>query len=465
MFLTDKKLFEVRYFLREKALDFKVDISQFDHFFDAVAAFDGTGKVVYCNHTFTQVVGLSGNRVVNKLKVSELFLDIDDDLSTVEKSAPKEATNSRVVSFKTKSISEGTGQYCLIPTVYKNKKVTLFVLRDLSLEEKLKKKYHREMASKDSKIEEMKSIITLLQQTRLLKDPNSIIREFALHILTQLRLDRAYLLDPDKTVSLISQVPVSVDKSDILHKHIQVATLPDQYIAYSAEDLVNLKFGFVPDLETLVVVPVRTQQRSSYLLTLPIFKGSTDGPIDHENIRTLAEQMSVILENMDLERISIHDDLTKINNARYFREKLDECSRNYRKLSLILLDIDFFKKINDTYGHLAGDMVLAAMGGVLKNITVRDAVVARVGGEEFAVLIPNSKPEDVMKVAEELAEQIRALEINFEGKLIKITSSFGISHWNIAEAVEIRDFYKSADEALYKSKADGRNRITLYKAS
>ena len=128
-------------------MDFKVDISQFDHFFDAVAAFDASGKIVYCNDTFSQIVGYSVNRIVNKMTLSKLFLHIDDDLSVAEKNQPKEASNTRVVSFKTKAISEGTGQYCLLPVIHENTRVTLFVMRDLSLEEKLKKKYQKKMSS------------------------------------------------------------------------------------------------------------------------------------------------------------------------------------------------------------------------------------------------------------------------------------------------------------------------------
>src|SRR5689334_7420905 len=109
------------------------------------------------------------------------------------------------------------------------------------------------------------------------------------------------------------------------------------------------------------------------------------------------------------------------------------------------MDIDFFKKISDTYGHLAGDMVLTAMGSILNSVSARDSIVARVGGEEFAVLVPNQTPEQVMQLAQDLAEQIRALQINFEGKLIKITSSFGISHWQLG-GMEVRDFFKSADQ-------------------
>jgi diguanylate cyclase (GGDEF)-like protein len=439
-----------------------VDLNHFDAFFDAVAAYDSEGKVIYCNEAFSQIVGVSPNRIVNKTTIFQLFNEFDGEMLRPDEMFPAEPTNARVVSYTSKAVPAGTGQYSLIPASHQNKKFTLFVMRDLTLEEQLKHKYHREMASKDRKIDEMKSLIHLLQKIRLVKDAKTIIQEFGIHIINQFDLDRAYLLTPDKQIQMISVKTIGT--TDPLINALPKANLLQQYIAYASRDLANIGVGFIPDLETLVVVPIRDHQKNCYMLVLPIFKKTQAVKIEHETIKTLAEQMSVMLEHMTLEKLSIYDDLTKIYNARYFRTKLDEYTAKYQDLSLILLDIDFFKKINDTYGHLAGDLVLTKMGEVLKKVLISNSVIARVGGEEFAVLLPNMPQEEARLKAESIAEDIRALDINYEGKVLKITSSFGIAVWEPGK-MAVREFYKAADAALYESKRSGRNRITLYKAA
>lgn len=436
-----------------------MDLNQFDHFFDAVAAFDKEGKVIYCNEAFAAIAGVSTTRIINKSNILKLLLEIDDVVPQLESLIVTEASKARVVHFKTKALEKGIGQYSLVPIQYKSLPLTLFILRDLTLEESLKKKYRAEMASKDHKIEEMKSLIKLLQKTRLVKEPLGILKEFAVHVLHQFQFEKAYVINSDQQIHFVSLRPN--DTPDMLLNFLQKSKLPTQYIVYSSGDLLGLKIGFIPDLEKLIVIPIRAQKSS--LLVIPVYEKQTLN-LDHEIIKTLSEQMALMLDNMTLEKLSIFDDLTKLFNPRYFREKLDEQTATFKTLSLILLDIDFFKKVNDTYGHLAGDLVLTKMGEVLKSIEIKDSVVARVGGEEFAILLPNLHSTEVKDFAEKMADKIRALEINYDGTILKITSSFGIATWQPGR-LAVREFYKLADAALYESKKNGRDRITFHKAS
>ncbi len=439
-----------------------MDFSPLDHFYDALAALDTNGLVIYCNESFAQIVGLSTNRIIGKLPLTKLFLEFDGQPVNPADLVTSEATNSRVVRFKTKSNEDGIGQYCLIPRKHDENTVILFVMQDLTLEEQLKSKYKKEMDSKDRKIEEMKSLNHLLQKIRMVREPGQLLREFALHVLQQFKLDSAYLITPEKVVSGVYTKEVFA--VDPLMATLRSSQLPDQYKTYSAQEFTHLQLGFVPGLEQLLVIPIRTQNKASYLLAVPIYSNLSTAHLDHETLRTLAEQMSLMLENMVLEKLSIYDDLTGLFNARFFREKLDEFTKRYQSLSLVLLDIDFFKKVNDTYGHPAGDLVLQNMGQTLKLNLPKESVVARIGGEEFAILIPELSLDKVMLYAEELAVRIRALKMPYDGKILKITSSFGVSVWN-PQAMVVRQFYKAADEALYHSKKNGRDRISIYKAS
>jgi len=128
-------------------------------------------------------------------------------------------------------------------------------------------------------------------------------------------------------------------------------------------------------------------------------------------------------------------------------------------LSCIILDIDFFKKINDQYGHLVGDSVLRFIAKILKNLTKGQDLVARFGGEEFIILLPNTICRDAYALANKLREkfQTTSLTIRDSNQTLKITVSFGIATYRKGEPVS--DFIARADKALYLAKESGRNRV------
>lgn len=159
---------------------------------------------------------------------------------------------------------------------------------------------------------------------------------------------------------------------------------------------------------------------------------------------------------------SIQDDLTSIPNRRYFNERLvDELERvnRYPKepASLIFIDIDFFKAVNDTHGHQAGDAVLVWFAGFLSSQLRKSDVVARYGGEEFAILLINTPKVRAIKVAEELRHGIET-HSGPATKGIKITASFGVATFG-DDAINVDGLIAKADRALYSAKAQGRNRV------
>jgi len=164
----------------------------------------------------------------------------------------------------------------------------------------------------------------------------------------------------------------------------------------------------------------------------------------------------------EIHKMAIMDGLTGLYNKRYFLETLEKelarAKRYARPLSLIMIDIDFFKKVNDTYGHLAGDHVLKESGEILLSRVRREEIVARYGGEEISILMPETNRSGAGKVAEEMRQRIEAHVFLFAGKKINITISAGV-----AEAIEAdydsKEFIKIADTRLYQAKKEGRNKV------
>jgi diguanylate cyclase (GGDEF)-like protein len=186
----------------------------------------------------------------------------------------------------------------------------------------------------------------------------------------------------------------------------------------------------------------------------------------------VAEELSLALSNMklrdSLREQSIRDPLTGLFNRRfvdeYFVQELARAQRAKRQISVVALDIDHFKRINDTYGHSAGDAVLKSVSGILR-AHVRDSDVAsRVGGEEFLLLLAESPLQFAAMRAEDIRSAIHETSIHFEDKSLgPITASFGAAaypdHGRTPDAL-----FRAADEALYSAKNSGRNRVVSARA-
>ena len=164
----------------------------------------------------------------------------------------------------------------------------------------------------------------------------------------------------------------------------------------------------------------------------------------------------------EIYRLTIVDGLTQVHNKRYLLEFLERemarCSRHGRDLSLVLLDVDHFKKVNDQHGHLAGDSVLRELAAVLKNRVRREECLARYGGEEFALVLPETRRENAILLAGRLRRLVQMHRFTFEGKRLPITFSAGVAQLKSSHGSAL-EFLKAADENLYEAKRQGRNQV------
>ncbi len=199
-----------------------------------------------------------------------------------------------------------------------------------------------------------------------------------------------------------------------------------------------------------------------------------DGEVDRRRLRNgdLVKIGSAILKFLEggnvealfheeIYRMTIIDGLTQIHNKRYFLEFLDRemarCSRYDRPLSLILFDIDHFKRINDVHGHLAGDFVLKRLAEQVRRHVRKEEVFARYGGEEFAVLLPETTADRAAIFAEKIRALIQATVFQYEDRSIEVTISGGLGERGIE--TNAMSFLRTVDERLYAAKRGGRNRV------
>ena len=176
-------------------------------------------------------------------------------------------------------------------------------------------------------------------------------------------------------------------------------------------------------------------------------------------LRAMTESLSARSET--LEQAALTDALTGMQNRRYFddalKEYLDEFRRIEKPIGLMVLDLDHFKMVNDTHGHDVGDEVLKRVAECLHEFTRFHDIVARLGGEEFAVVAPNMNIDTLIKFAERIRKAVSSLTVTSGNVRLKITISVGLAVWDGHESPE--EFYRRADKLLYQAKRQGRNRV------
>ena len=229
----------------------------------------------------------------------------------------------------------------------------------------------------------------------------------------------------------------------------------------------TLTEGLDDDISSIICSPFKGKDRVLGLLNAYRLEGGVFTEADLELLAAVSSQVGMALENarlfQEVKTLAITDGMTSLYNHRYFRERfkveLERANRYKRPISLIMIDIDFFKHYNDAHGHPQGDEVLKSFSVILKK-TIRDSDIAcRYGGEEFAIILPETGGELAFAAAERVR---KAIETNdFPGGETqpcgRVTVSMGVSSYT--EGMSADELLKSADNALYRAKEEGRNRV------
>lgn len=219
------------------------------------------------------------------------------------------------------------------------------------------------------------------------------------------------------------------------------------------------------DIETFVVVPLLSERKMVGMLAVENLPKA-----DLERFVILAMQFALEIKKVLLyamvEKLAITDSLTGLNVRRYFYERFEEelqRSKRYKfEFAFIMVDIDDFKKCNDTYGHMVGDVVLKEIARIIKESVREIDIVGRYGGEEFSIVLPETNPSSALAVAERLRKNIEDGVFKAYDEKLKLTISAGIAIYP-GDASDINSIIDKADEALYKAKKLGKNVVCEYK--
>lgn len=226
-----------------------------------------------------------------------------------------------------------------------------------------------------------------------------------------------------------------------------------------------------PDAPVALLVPLRDPQGGEVIGVLALF-GRPDGrpfsSSDLETLRSLASQASVAIENVRLhratEQASVTDSLTGLWNLRYFEQRVEEeverASRFGHDLGLLVADLDRFKDVNDRFGHPAGDRVLVEVARRMGNAVREVDTLARVGGEELVVVLPETELDGAVQTAERIRQEVAASPIDTGSGAIIVTLSVGVATFP-AHGTSAGALFQAADEAMYAAKAGGRDRVAV----
>jgi len=306
--------------------------------------------------------------------------------------------------------------------------------------------------------DDAKQAFKLESLTLVLADKNGEIRQFL--------TEDGFKFDEYKSISLLSKVALFKEKLGLSQRILLGefdTTLPQELWP---------NIGKKP--KTAAVIPLL--RRGVYLGCM-VF-GSDDDARFQLGMATyfldrLGKVLSVCMENTlnyeQLRRSSLFDTLTGINNRRFFEQRIDEeIDRSLRTgddLTCLFVDIDFFKKVNDKYGHQIGDMALRHVAKKLRSQLRSNDILARYGGEEFVAILPTASETKGVEVAERMRKSVQDASLEMvSGKRLKLTVSIGVATFVVGEAGASESLDKSiligvADKALYAAKESGRNKV------
>lgn len=272
-------------------------------------------------------------------------------------------------------------------------------------------------------------------------------------------------MDLDPTVTY--RIPVNHPLITAISKNNTVYTLDEvTKLLPTGTDLRMIK-----SLQPSLIIPLMQKNHLVGILLLGerlvMNEDASFSQYEKEQILAIAALAAIAINNAILVERSSTDMMTHLKLKYFFMQmltdKLDLAFAQNAPLAVIMLDIDFFKRFNDTYGHACGDYVLQTVARIMKSAILADDLASRYGGEEFTIMLNNTNKEDAMTVADRIRSRIEENDFCYENQHVKVTISVGVAVFN-AETNPVtspKELVDQADQALYVSKRNGRNKVTF----
>ena len=455
-------------------------MKEFDTLQDSAVILNSERRFHYCNEAFALLCGVPHKRFKAD-KAIEDFVALEADIwkGVPAASDLKEPTPYREMRFETPA-GGGIAQYTIQSYQLPNGQPGyLLFFKDMTLEERLQAKYRAELDLKedvikklDRKLFELTFLLGVSEATSAGGNSALIMDAVLKNLIKTFPGSLACFLGCSEPQGITSSFKLRAFHAinPEMYPDIKMLFLnPEGY----RSDLIVSAFKETKTvqgpLENYQAVVVPLAGKNSDLGAIVLLRSPELPPLsiaDFELFQAMANQVSLTIDNTELYLQSITDEMTKLFNNRYFHYRLNnELRRTQRtkgSFGLLFLDVDHFKKFNDTYGHQTGDVVLISVAAAIRAGARTTDIPARYGGEEFAVILNDTDAEGAMVVAERIRKNIESMELKTaEFGILKVTASVGIS-LSPEHSLDEKDLIECADKALYKAKGAGRNNSKLY---
>lgn len=473
------------------------DLKLFDSLVNGVIIIDENFKMIYANPAVQQMCGLHSNRIGRKDLSS--ILTFEPDILKIDLKTIGEATPYREVTMNPKASSAARVQVTMqalpghilggqvVPADSSETQQWLIFIHDVTLEERLQKKYFVQLKEKeefikklDRKLYETSLMFELAQGMNFFKELTDILNL----ILTKIEDAFAFTQSVAGTIdretnniqtAIVRQSGAALGKVSRTSQNEWVKSFYLKAVAvgepcfFQKGDNANID-AYITQVFTVpytnyLFVPLVHKEEFGFLILLDATQAWRGDDDDLSLLFGIANQLLLAIDNNRLYEESMVDSLTGLYNLRYFQERLlyefKKSKTTGKALSVLMIDVDFFKKFNDTHGHATGDAVLKQVAQAIVN-TCRDTdTAARYGGEEFVVILPETDSKAAFSAAERIRKKIESIPLKAGDVDLKITASLGGACFpevcsNMSELVT------NADAAMYVAKRSGRNNSKTY---
>jgi len=247
--------------------------------------------------------------------------------------------------------------------------------------------------------------------------------------------------------------------------------LEQKFQCYLMDELINSikkdqSLDILKSLEPILVVPLMSKGELNGIIILgERINNRPFSETEKEFLLNIASLASIAIHNASLYEMATTDMMTKLKIHHYFQtiliEELDRSKKYGIPISLMMADIDYFKKFNDTYGHAAGDVVLKRVAQIIKDCIRQMDIAARYGGEEFAIILPKTDITEALIVAERIRETVEKETVHYHDQCLSVTISIGLTQFDSKLDIDKLTLTERADKALYISKKNGRNIVSF----